>query len=718
MARLNPIQLEIHFNETLRLIISAPSERVQLHLILTFLKRVEGNEQEYESYIVQLLQKLPDLKNPLLYAGLNPKYFKEIVLLLDRCLLEIDQFQHQDEIHQKIFEYKTALTQLYKWVGEQVASEVLEDSISIYRGKEHAEFTKGVLVPVVERSGKIKSGRLRRLSLEIIGTSKHKFEIKPTFGVIGAEVGTFLQEASSAAGNLLRESRKGRNKQWIGTAKFELSHAWHSGNSANLALAGAFYCEMLKAEEVQEYFRLNPSICITGDIDEQGMVLEVEESSLIFKVEAAFFSWVQVLVVPASQLSRTLTEIEKLQEDFPNRHLPVFGVSHLKELFFDRRLTIYHKTGAIQHNLKKAWRKRFSVATISVVIALLLIIGRLVYGPVDKNPAAIEFAGSKMLVKNADGATLFEKMVEPEAVQAANSNEYSLNNFAELIDLNGDGLKEIVFFRRFINNRVFSLNALNARGETLWEATYETMYKYKYHTYVDSEVFLINSLAVVDIEEDGVEELLVIANHELYFPSRIILIDPLTGKSNKQWLHCGNISDLEFIDLNGDSIKEIVFSGVNNADKRAFLGVLDVNSKEGQICTSERYFAEDMPIVNPIAYVQFPTTLLLQKLYSEGFMEALPRVDRLYLRNNKDILVQVRETVLGSRKADVLYFFDTLLNLISIAPTNSYDFLAKELYEKGQTEVLADGEYLETYKDSLYWWDGEQLVRQRTLVKQ
>lgn len=126
----------------------------------------------------------------------------------------------------------------------------------------------------------ITAGRLRRLKVEIIGPTKNAHEIKPNFGVVGAEIGNFAKTMESAVSALADESEGTKHRFWKASIQFELPHAWHTGSSANLAMAGAFFGEQMKAEEQQELFWLNPAACITGDLDEQGNVLAVNPQTI------------------------------------------------------------------------------------------------------------------------------------------------------------------------------------------------------------------------------------------------------------------------------------------------------------------------------------------------------------------------------------------------------------------------------------------------------
>ena len=447
MSSFDPFHIEKRFNETLRLIQSSASERVQISYIYQFLLEIQDFKEQADSYSTQLFEKLPELSNPLLIAGIHPKTFQQFIDTLKEFREKSDE---NAGLEKRIQEYQTSLSLIRSWVGEYESLESSPLNSLTETTSKKINYNPGeVLIPVVEefkteeRSSGI--GRLRQLQVDIIGENRYKqHDLKPTFGVVGNEAGNFLEPVKKAAGQLLARSRENKQKYWNGSAGLNMSHAWHSGRSANVALAAAFYCEMLKSEEQAEYFRLNPAICITGDVNEDGKVLSVENESLRLKAEAAFFSWAQAFVVPATQLNETLQYLHELNDEFPNRHLPVIGISHIQELFYDRRLTLHYKTDAITHNLKKIWKRKFSVASAFIVIVLLGIIGRLVYGPVDRNPTHATYEGEFAHIRNENGMILKSINVGERFVMTHNENSIQLiPDHIKFFDLDNDGKNEI-----------------------------------------------------------------------------------------------------------------------------------------------------------------------------------------------------------------------------------------------------------------------------------
>lgn len=287
--RLNPLDVEQFFSDTVYTVKKAGSERVQLFAVYEFANRLIDEVDLYESYLLQIIELLPELKNPLLFTGIRPEQMQDVIHVFEKITEAIPELRQHEKVQRKISLLRDGAAMINTWIN---ATDIeLSQTRAVSRQVAQPFPRKGeALIPVIEDAEQDATGRLRKLQVDVLGKSREGiFELKPTFGVIGAETGSLGVIPAKAAGKLLQNHRSA-GSSWKGSARFEQSHAWHAGRSANLALAALFYCEMLKAEKSREHFEINPAIVITGDLDDEGNVLPVEESTLKNKAEAAFFS--------------------------------------------------------------------------------------------------------------------------------------------------------------------------------------------------------------------------------------------------------------------------------------------------------------------------------------------------------------------------------------------------------------------------------------------
>ena len=720
---IDPFRIEKSFRETVQHLETSTSERTQILYILRFLEEIEPLEDQADSYAAQLIEKLPTLANPLLIAGMKPKELKHLTCYLEKYK---DKLNGVERLIIRLKEYEQALVMLYEWLGEHHHKEDGTGALIAQIVKAKIEYHTGeVLVPVVEQvknEQKAESiGRLRRLRVDIIGENPVKrHELKPTFGIIGAEAGFFTEAAEASAGRLLTISRNGKEKSWKAAAMFSLSHAWHAGRSANLALAAAFYCEMLKAEEQPEYFRLNPAICLTGDIDNDGNVLSIEEHSLSLKTEAAFFSWVQVLVVPAGQLEYVQYYLEKLNSKYPNRQLAVAGVSNIQDLFYDRRLTIHYKTDVVTHSLKRIWKRRYSVVSVSLLIVLLAIIGSLIYGPVDKNPVMADFEGEMMYVKNKNGGTIYTEEVGNLVVKIAEG----YHDVITFIDIDGDKTNEVLKVRVSADDQSTSALSLLEPDfrDTIWtnELAYEI--PYESHPYLFPYKYAIDQMITFDIDKDGDPELIASFNHMPYFMSFIGVFDIHTGNLERFYANPGHVSYLSVFDLDKDDEAEIVAVFELKAFRMRAIVVLPHDFKTGHGRLGIRYQTsleesiEKAIIAVPMSVVGRRITREAGELWYTGHMVITAN------EGDKSIF-NIEYTEI--EKTDIPEFpdlalsliFDYRLNIKSIGSSDNYDIISEQLYTEGRIPFLPDARYFENFKDSLLYWDGYRFADYPTLNK-
>jgi hypothetical protein len=705
---------------------SSPSERIQVSSIEYFFDEIWEFRDQVSSYLEQLVQYLPDLENPLLIAGVNPDQLDNFI---KRLIIISDELEIEGETERKIISYQKSLRLLKSWIGDKAETEdgkviqLKKNTKPVYKPGE-------VLIPVVEQfktaDGKSGIGRLRQLRVDILGENKKgNTELKPAFGVVGKDSGSFLEGVAKASEHLLSVSKKGKYKKWKATASLSMSHAWHAGRSANVALAAAFYCEMLKAEEMAEFFRLNPAICVSGDVDEFGNVLPVEEESLALKTEAAFFSWVQVLVVPIAQLELVQKLIERLKEQFPNRELPVFGISKVEEIFYDRRLTIHHKTDAIVHNFRKIWKRKFSVASVITVIALLGIIARLVYGPVDKNPTYVTYEGEFAEIRNSSGAVLESINVGERYVDYFNStSKIEVADHLKFVDVNNDGINEVLENNTPVSydddeKENFVIRTID--GDTLFNKVFKLEIKFDKHPYLRDGIFQIRRFSLTDLDRDGNKELLMILMYAEYFTNIVAVIDIETQDINEMYVHSGYIRDMHITDLDNDGFDDILLAAELKAFREKGLIVLDSRFLNGKGVLGERYKKSDMEKAIEKALIIIPQTtvgkILSQYDFRKGFEKGFPEYIRTNKENRFTFYVDDWEVRGGEDGAGMLFEFYNDLSIRAIVSRDSYDIEAKELLDSGVINFEADGLFMDTYRDSLLYWNGTEFQFEPTLNK-
>lgn len=710
---MDPLKIELLFERIYSDLESASSERAQLFSLYEFLKVIDGVYKPYESYLLQLFEYIPVVKNPLLFTGFEPEELEFFITSCHAASNAIPELSEDEKLQQKILNLENGLRQINDWLGIREPEKFL-GSLQLKKEVAHKEesnvaSTGEVFIPVVEKNSTGRfSGRLRKLSVQLVGKSKKKeYLLRAVFGVIGAEAGNVGVKPAQVAGNMLQKSVE-KAKYWIGTANFELNHAWHSGSSANLALTALYYCEMLKAENKREYFRLNPSIALTGDINEQGLVTGVDEDTLQFKIEAAFFSWVQIIVVPKSQLIQASKYLEDLETKYPTRNLILKSVGEVEELFFDRRITLHSKTSFIEHTAKKIWKKKNPASVVVVFTLLLSVIAGLVYGPIDKNPVSVEFAGEFLVLENKNGVEVGRLEIGSGLVEALEANN-TFNPKVLLYDLNKDGVNELIWANNTTNALIKPtfLQAYSVLEDSvIWERPIKMNYEFPRQNFGIEEAMNIQELAFID--DFGIPKLISLSNVTLFFPSVVSIINMLTGEIEQEYVHTGSIKDMGIDDINDDGKSEIILTGVNNAFWQACVIVLDPENLHGHSPLDGDYIIKDLERAEELYYVMLPKTVTGEYL---SYLEKHASGYQVYIDPEKrTLIVDITETHRSlnsfNKRSSYFVYLDYEMQATGFGTGDLYDIIARELYEDGHIPFIPDYDYWQGFRDSLIYWGG------------
>jgi hypothetical protein len=770
----NPIEIERDF-QGLLLALSCPgTPRQRLFKINGFLEKLGNNFTEHESYLLELIERLPDLVRDLNCLGCDPATLQA---LFEKTLLLHAHFSLSDDVPglaEVVEKLRRAVACLYAYAGEVgVALKILEEKFSetspawlnllvvepasrplllLQRAHEEARRhdetavaklhpllaqwaphdANSAVVPVVEHSLNdvaIQEGEggLRRIAVKILGEAKTgKDDIHADVAVFGAEseATAVTQIPIAAARRLLVENHPSMAKRFFtGQVAFETAHALHEGASANLAIAALFYCAALYHTDQRERFNLAPGVALTGDLNKAGEVLPVDGKTLATKVKAAFFSWVEYLVVPKSQRNEAEAAARSFAQRYPHRALTIIGVGHLREIFFDRRLTRRECAGMTKHLARQAWRNKFTVGGMATTGLLVLIIGKLLYGPVDRNPIAGEFVEESLLVKNKYGKVIDRIWMGAPTVRRANTlgpdNELQGLHYVTFFDIDGDALNEI-FWLQWPDEKTENpamIYCKSVKEDSLqWSVPLRQTLHFPRKPDVTSDLFMPKHVAAGDFDRNGKAEIFVVACHD-FFPSLVMKLNAKDGKELGNYVHIGHLSPMKFVDLDSDGITEILLCGTNNAFRQACVVALDPRFIAGHSPLAGDYALENYEPGLERAYMLIPKTIVGEAFPEESkFNEAKTMTIQ---ESNRKIQVLIDDLVplASTQRAALFGYWDFDLQAQSFGTLDNYDLMAETLFRESRISRLPDYEYFEAYNKTMRYWDGEGWQNQPVMNK-
>jgi hypothetical protein len=780
---INPIEVEKRYLDLCEKFPSVPSLRQRWLLIYNFLSLVQENPVKFDSYLRQLISYFPAINDPITLTGIDPEWLRSVLRLLNEVYGQIPELNNRGRLEKARKELLGGVCLLYGFIGEleeiihtleigdpSQKTGLLEWAERIEEDEEVSNFGKfeilserlsqsnlaqtevikkvrqqwanlrktakpSVLIPVVEKSAQKETdfhwlGRLRSIKMKVMGISESGRDVlNSNLLVLGAE-----EAEQNTAEMLMAVVRKHLNEHYPGLQSkffelqqsYRLGHGWHTGRSSELATALLVYISILKSTDQRKRHELQSDIIITGRMHEDGTVLSVEESSINRKTEAAFFSWANKLVVPKQQESQFRQAYSDLIEEYPHKDLNIIGVKHFKDLFYDRRITSYHIESRIAFGAKKVWKHKFSAAGVSIILLLGLIIARLIYGPLDRNPVAASFEGDMMLVENKYGNVIHEINIGSGSVDYLNRENVGNRSIPyAFVDVDQDGTNEILWSRLRSEGKeeVTYLNCTSAGSDSLiWSLPlkFETDFPRKQD--ITTHVYNLHRIHYIP-EQAGADGMLVLVlKHKRYFPGILISLELQTGEIIGSYLHTGHIRDIVGTDLDGDGNEEIVAVAQNNAfNQITTLTVLDPRKLDGHSPTRGDYMINEMSRASEILYMAIPRTIV-GKAFKKRVVNNMP-ADVSIKSDEKLIEVSVWDfrlanpTKYEAGHGKLFFYFDYNMQLQSVGTGSYYDLWARNLYEEERIPYIPDFDYFEAFKDSLLYWDGEGFVRKAGLFQ-
>ena len=757
----NPVEVEKEYRELINQLERIASVRHRIWLIYDFVKRLDGQFQKFDSYLLQIGARIPVFTSPLTYKGLDPSEVESWIDLFVKLRQSSSEFKNHSTLKSSlnnlcgvcvlqyliVEEPQSAIRGVKKFaeefnvkvstlegVGNKLptgsADELLQRLLDA-GGEEIRPFISDLkagyksyvkdepnrcLVPVVESytNGEIikRYGRLRLMTVDVKGRVDDETDkFSKTFYTVGSsnsnqQLSKNVTSAVRDSLNLIKPSLK--DKHFEAVLGYRLNNVMQSGNSSDAASAALLVSSIQKKACKREWIELLSRVCITGNLDENGNFQNVANEGIKEKVEAAFFSKVEKLVVPKTQLKRFEKEVTKLNKKYPNRSLTVIGVTELVEIFYDRRLSKEIKVSTFQYTTGKLWENRYSAAGFTVVAVMLLIIVRLLYGPLDQNPVYSVVEGSNVQFKNQYGATVKTLHVGSDVASflQADNRHQPLITFH---DVTGDGLNEI-FWAEGISSAIDQNGAVNAwsvSGDSLiWRKELHFDVEFPRQQGLSNLYFHVNEIGIA---RDGRDEAKLILNTDggIYFPGVVAKLNILTGEVESYYTHVGSLNDMALIDLTGDGRDEVILTGVNNAFWKASLVVLDLDNITGHSPTQGDHIISGQERAAEHAYIMIPKTTI-----GEFYSEVQKYTVGFRVRNREEhqqLLIYVQE-VPGRefREHDYtpykIFSFNYDLTLESIFTSDLYDILMQELHEEGSLEQPLDYDYFEAFKDSVRYY--------------
>jgi hypothetical protein len=193
--------------------------------------------------------------------------------------------------------------------------------------------------------------------------------------------------------------------------------------------------------------------------------------------------------------------------------------------------------------------------------------------------------------------------------------------------------------------------------------------------------YIISGMFVVDFGGSIGRRIAVTSRHTVHYPSNFAILDSRGIKQGEYW-HSGHLDRAEFVDLDGDKVKEVLLSGVNNGFQAATLLVLDPRSLSGASDqgTGSRYQLLGLPLAHERAVLLFPRTCINRKF-------ELYNIGRTIIARDGQINLHVYERLAGTSEVPyVIYTLDYQLRLLRVKLSDYFIAAHRGLEGDGQLD--------------------------------
>ncbi|MFO7889572.1 MAG: hypothetical protein R6V04_04460 [bacterium] len=488
--------------------------------------------------------------------------------------------------------------------------------------------------------------------------------------------------------------------------------ALYTGDSWGASLALLAYCGLVNTYYKQQIAALHGSAVITGALDSRGQLKPVTEDSLPAKIKTAFFSPLKRLIVPMQNMTAALDCFKKLQQEYPHRHLQLESAEHLGQLLDDKNLIQMKRLTMARQMVTRVRRHQKSISwVLSGLVVILLFLILITKGVLwkDNNPATVDIVGEYLVVKNVQEQELWR---HDFGIPLTRSHYKGVHQNTIMKDINQDGINELVC-GIYTNNhpeKSGHLILFDKQGNIVWDrktGQEMTFGKKKY-----SDHYRIAFVDAVDLNNNGHKEIISLSHQFPDFPCCLNIWNEKGEKLGEYW-HAGQFEQVNYIDIDGDGVKELFALGQNNEYCCAVLAVLEPFEMQGASpqTVGSKYYTDTVPPGNELYYIRFPQSDIHFLLgANDQCYQIIDEGERLQLAIGNSHVTETRSKFWN---INILYYFlGRDLSCKEITISNQYKYKVYQL-----TGKKIDEQSLKNRLQNLLYYDGEKWVNTPTKTK-
>ncbi|NWF51377.1 MAG: hypothetical protein HXY49_12645 [Ignavibacteriaceae bacterium] len=589
------LQLEQERTALKEKLVGGFSNQAKLIFIYHFFEKTLStkNKNLIDSYLPEFL---PDylfyLKNYSVY-GLPPAVTEQIIPQAEKTEMSdlAKEYQKFPELMSKL---KGDVEKLRKILnGEPI--ETVEQKAFFPLLDEEAIKETGMTIGVLE-SVTIKIYRAK---------SESKFIIVPSEKEIEEKISEHIKLSWLIAVSIAKKYIKRIHPHHEVIISFDKRAGFCKGNSLGTALTLSFIEELLKTYNSPIVIKVGDAIAFTGGMNEQEKVTNTSEEIIKQKTELVFFTDILHLAVPKAEETAAIEKLNELKREYPNRDLRAVGIEDLNDLLNRRNLVEIKK---INPAIRSARFARKNWAALSVILLFASSISFFILRDIDTNPHSFSADGNKLYIKNKSGKVLWAKDVSIPKHLTESPN--FLMSAAKIVDINSDGMNEVVLCRERKTNSGDSLDysgvrCYNYAGDIIWQYSFgDKIFSERGELNTDYGLIILDTLTI-----NGEKSLFLISSNKTSFSSAIYRINIKNGERLPGTFWCsGHVLSGIIKDVDIDGKAEILAIGYDNGYEDVVFFAYKADTLTKVRPTTENYLIRNFKVSEMKAYLRFPKT--------------------------------------------------------------------------------------------------------------
>lgn len=625
---------------------------------LTSLSRFEawGTNPDFTKKVINQLKRLSELKN----------------LGLDFIILN----QHKERLEEQLKELEATLN---------------GNDISEYK-RNKAYFPLLNFDTTAEVKGIIDS-----ITVNISKANEEKIIIVPSEKEIEKRISEQCNNSWNLVLTSLKQYVKNPYKHHEVIINFDKREGFYEGNSLGVALTLTLLEALLKFYNPPYEININGQIAFTGGVTGTGLITSTGEEIIKQKIGMIFFSTANSFVIPKEDEASAYLTLKELKASFPSRKLKLIAVGDFNDIINRRDIVEIKKRNPVIRTgrfIKKNWISAAATVLLAIIFAYLFVMD------FDDNPAFAFYDSNQIFITNKSSKKLFSF-----PFFSLWGNSEIISKYLKIIDINNDGLNEILFVESpeaaaKNNLKVQSLSCYNINKKLLWNFNFNEIVSSKREVMTPGY-----GIKLIDtVTENDKNIIVVYASNDVSFASAIFKIDLLTGQkiSNAFWCS-GYINDAILADINTDGKKEFVGWGPDNGFEQPVIWAMHIDTLQGARPTTLDYQIKGKPEPKMLFYIRTPNTDYDHFVNHRVGIASIVGLSFDKINYKLKFNTQFNEDIF---KAALLYRLDVRTLDINIFIDDNYRILRDSLVTHGKLKppYTDTKEYINNLKKQILYW--------------